>query len=184
MSFLQTDRLLLRRFTEDDRDWLCELYADADVTRYLGGVQTAEQVDGLLRRRILDYYEAHPGLGVWMTIERATGARAGFHLLNHPYGESFVQIGFTLPKAMWGRGYGTEMARAVLRYGFADLGLPRIAGIASLPNVTSQRVLEKIGLRRRGERRFAHPMYAREGPMAWFERERGEWLALNGGPGP
>jgi len=68
------------------------------------------------------------------------------------------------------------MAAAVLRYGFADLGLPRIAGIAGLPNVASQRVLAKIGLKRDGERAFTHPAYASSGPMAWFERERDDWL--------
>jgi len=153
------------------------VYADADVTRYLGGALSRERVQEMLQKRILEYYDAHPGLGIWMTVERATSARVGFHLLNHPHGESFVQIGFTLAKAAWGKGYGTEMASAVLRYGFIDLQLPTIAGFASLPNVASQRVLEKIGLHRRGERAFTHPAYAAEGPMAWFERDRLSWLA-------
>jgi len=65
----------------------------------------------------------------------------------------------------------------VLRYGFADLGLPAIAGMAHLKNLASQRVLAKIGLERRGERAFPHPAYAAEGPMAWFERERDAWFA-------
>ena len=63
----------------------------------------------------------------------------------------------------------------MLRHGFVTLGLPRIAGMASLGNVASQHVLEKIGLERRGERAFPHPAYAAEGPMAWFEGEREEW---------
>jgi RimJ/RimL family protein N-acetyltransferase len=49
--------------------------------------------------------------------------------------------------------------------------------MTSLGNIASQRVLEKIGLERRGERAFAHPAYAAEGPMAWFEREAEAWLA-------
>ena len=65
----------MRRFTRDDRDWLRELYADPDVTRYLGGVKSAAQADDLLQTRILDYYDANPGLGIWMTEERST-ARA------------------------------------------------------------------------------------------------------------
>jgi len=107
-----------------------------------------------------------------MTVERATGTRLGFHLLNHIRGESIIQIGFTLAKSAWGKGFGTEMASAVLRYGFVDLKLPRIAGTTSLQNHASQRVLLKIGLERRGERVFPHPDYASEGPMAWFECDR------------
>jgi len=178
--WLETERCGLRRFTPDDRDWLRALYADAEITRYLGGVKSAEQTDTLLRSRILEYYEAHPGLGIWMTMERATGRRLGFHLLNHIQGESIIQVGFSLTKAAWGRGFATEVAAAVLRYGFVELGLPSIAGMASLGNIASQRVLAKIGLERRGERAFPHPAYAAEGPLAWFEREAGPWLAERG----
>jgi RimJ/RimL family protein N-acetyltransferase len=112
-----------------------------------------------------------------MTVERATGERIGFHLLNHIQGESIIQVGFALVKSAWGRGFGTEMAYAVLRYGFVDLALPRIVAIASLENHASQHVLLKIGLHRNGERAFSHPAYVSQGPMAFFERDRTDWLA-------
>jgi RimJ/RimL family protein N-acetyltransferase len=175
--WLETERCGLRRFTLDDRDWFRDLYADPDVTRYLGGVKNAAQADALFDARIIAYYDEHPGFGIWMTEEKATGTRLGFHLLNHIQGESIIQVGYSLTKAAWGRGVATEMAAAVLRYGFVTLALPTIAGMTSLGNVASQRVLEKIGLERRGERAFAHPAYAAEGPMAWFEREREAWIA-------
>lgn len=175
--WLSTARLALRRFTPDDLDWLAALYADAEVTRFLGGVKDRSRAEAQLHARILQYYESHPGLGIWMTVERATGAAVGFHLLNHIRGESIVQVGYALVKSAWGRGFATEMASALLWYGFEGLRLPRIAGMASLQNVASQRVLHKIGLERRGERAFPHPDYAAEGPMAWFERDAGAWLA-------
>src|SRR5688572_10181072 len=173
--FLTTDRLALRRFTPDDLDWLADLYSDRDVTRYLGGVKDRKKAEEVLNSRILQYYDEHPGLGVWVTVERATGTRLSFHLLNRIRGESIIQVGFTLAKSAWGKGFGTEMAAAVLRYGFVDLKLPRIAGMASLENHASQRVLLKIGLERSGERAFPHPDYASEGPMAWFERDAVDW---------
>jgi RimJ/RimL family protein N-acetyltransferase len=82
-----------------------------------------------------------------------------------------------LTKAAWGRGIATEVGRAILRYGFVDLGLPQIAGMASMGNLASQRVLEKIGLDRRGARAFPHPAYVAEGPLAGFEQEREAWIA-------
>jgi RimJ/RimL family protein N-acetyltransferase len=72
------------------------------------------------------------------------------------------------------------MGRALLRYGFADLQLPRITGMADLRNHASQHVLAKIGLERRGERAFPHPDYAFAGKMAWFERKATDWLADQG----
>jgi RimJ/RimL family protein N-acetyltransferase len=178
--WLTTERLALRRFTADDLDWLVELYGDPEVTRYLGGTKDRVKTEELLNVRILQYYAEYPALGIWMTVERSSGRRVGFHLLNHIQGESFIQIGLALVKSAWGRGLGTEMASAVLRYGFVDLSLPRIVGMASLHNYASQHVLLKIGLHRRGERAFPHPAYASEGPMAWFERDRGDWLAERG----
>jgi ribosomal-protein-alanine N-acetyltransferase len=175
--WLTTERLALRRFTGDDLDWLASVYADADVTRHLGGTRDRAQTEEMLNVRILDYYEHHPGLGIWMTVDRSSRERVGFHLLNHIHGESIVQIGFTLMKTAWGRGFGTEMAAAVLRYGFVDMSLPHIAGIANLENLASQRVLQKIGLHRHGERAFSHPALASQGPMAWFERDAADWLA-------
>jgi [ribosomal protein S5]-alanine N-acetyltransferase len=146
------------------------------VARYLGGVKSRAQAAEMLNTRILDYYDEHPGLGVWMTIERATGEPVGFHLLNHIRGETIIQIGYAVAKRAWGRGYATEMAAALLRYAFVDLKLPSVAGMTSLENHPSQRVLLKIGLERRGERAFAHPDYASQGPMAWFERDADAWL--------
>lgn len=181
--WLTTERLALRRFTPGDLDWLAALYADPDVARYIGGTRTRAQTEDVLWLRILDYYDAHPGMGMWMTIERATGERVGFHLLNNIQGETIIQVGFALMRSAWGRGYGTEMAAAVLRHGFVTLGLERIAAIANLDNLASQHVLEKIGLHRRGERAFPHPAYAAQGPLAWFERERADWLAERSGPG-
>jgi ribosomal-protein-alanine N-acetyltransferase len=175
--WLTTDRLGLRRFTAADLAWLTGLYADVEVTRYLGGPKTSVQVHEMLRSRILEYYDAHPGLGIWVTVERTTGAPMGFHLINHIQGESIIQIGFGLSRSAWGRGFATEMASALLRYAFVDLNLEQMAGITNLANVASQRVLEKIGLHRRGERAFAHPAYAAQGPLAWFECTAAGWKA-------
>jgi ribosomal-protein-alanine N-acetyltransferase len=175
--WLTTNRLGLRRFTEHDLDWLTALYRNRNVTRHLGGPRDPDKAGEILGTRILDYYEHHPGLGIWMTVERETNAGIGFHLLNHIQGESFIQVGYVLDEPFWGRGYATEMAATVVRYGFRDLGLPRIHAIATLDNGASHRVLLKIGLKRNGERAFAHPAYSSAGPMAWFERDRDDWMA-------
>src|SRR5687767_8883458 len=105
--WLTTDRLALRCFTRADLDFLAELYADPNVARHLGGTRDRAATEDLLDVRILRYYDEHPGLGVWMTVERSTGRRVGFHLLNHIQGESMIQVGFTLAPVAWGRGYAS-----------------------------------------------------------------------------
>jgi RimJ/RimL family protein N-acetyltransferase len=103
----------------------------------------------------------------------------GFQDLNHIQGEIDIQVGYALFTEFWGRGYATEMAVALLRYGYATLSLPQIVAITNLQNTASQRVLLKAGLERRGERAFAHPAYADQGPMAWFESEREAWMTAH-----
>lgn len=173
--WLSTERLALRRCERGDLDWLASVYGDTDVMRHLGGPQDRAKVSRFLDVRVLQYYDEHPGLGIWVTTERASGKPIGLHNLNHIQGEPFIQVGFVLVREAWDKGFASEMAFALLRYGFVDLALPRICGIANLDNLASQRVLQKIGLRRQGERTFA--AYASDGPQAWFERTAVDWLA-------
>jgi RimJ/RimL family protein N-acetyltransferase len=164
---LETPRLVLRRFTDAaaDLDAYCGLYADPEVARHVGGVQSRETGEQTFRQRVLDYYAQHPGLGIWATFERDGGAFVGLHLLNHIRGEPHIQVGYTLRRAMWGRGYATEMAREVMRYGFDTLGLAQVNAITNLDNLASQQVLHKLGFVRDGERQFAAYGPA---PLAWF----------------
>ncbi|MBP7776593.1 MAG: GNAT family N-acetyltransferase [Acidobacteria bacterium] len=171
----ESAHLLLRRFTRVDLDLLARLFADPLVAEHLGGVKDRAGAEVTLRTRALDYYDQHPGLGMWCTVERASGRAVGFHVLNHIHGETDIQVGYALLADAWGKGYATEMAVRLLRYGLADLGLPQICAITNPDNIASQRVLLKAGLTRRGERSFAHPSLAGAGPMAWFEAARDTW---------
>lgn len=174
--WLTTERLGLHRLRPADLEWLADLESDPDVMQHLGGPKSRTQVEEILRVRILEYYDAHPGLGIWKTVERSSNQPVGIHILNHIQGESIVQVGFVLFRSAWGRGYATEMGRALVGHAFRTLALARVAGITTLDNAGSQRALQKIGLRRNGERSFSHPAYAFAGPMAWFEREREDWI--------
>ncbi len=174
---LVTARLSLRRFTLADLDLLDRLATDSRVMEFLGGVKDRAATETMLRVRILEYYDRHPGLGIWATVERASGQCVGFHVLNHIQGETDVQVGYALFSDAWGKGYATEMTMGLLRYGFGTLQLPVIVAITNLANTPSQQVLLKAGLRHNGERRFEHPAYADQGPMAWFEADRDAWLA-------
>lgn len=172
-----TDRLSLRRFTPADLDLLDTLATDARVMRYLGGVKDRAATEAMLRGRILEYYDQHPGFGIWATMERASGQCVGFHVLNHVQGEPDIQVGYALFHQFWGRGYATEMARALLRYGFAERQVPVIVAITNNGNTASQHVLRKAGLEHKGERLLTHQAYADQGPMSWFEADRDAWLS-------
>lgn len=175
---LATPRLQLRRFTPADEDRLWQLNSDGRVMRFLGGVLSREKNRELLDQRILAYYDDHPGLGVWATIERRSGRCLGFHLLNHVQGQDeVIQVGYRLFPDAWGQGYATEMCRALLAYGFLRRRLPLLTANADPGNLASHRVLLKSGLQRHGERAWPGPSYAGLGPIPYFERTAAAWLA-------
>jgi len=171
-----TPRLALRTFGEDDLDLIAALNGDPEVMRHMGGPMSRAQSGVMLHERILAYGRAHPGLGIWATIERASGRCLGMHVLNHIQGECHVQVGYRLFRDAWGRGYATEMSLALIRYGFLQLGLAEVVAITDPGNAASRRVLEKCRLRFEGLRAFSHPAYAGCGPQAWYRRGANEWL--------
>ena len=147
---LVTERLELRRFTAADLEPLLAVFGDAEVMRYVGAERrplTADEVRGLLTARRRTGREH--GFGPLAVVERASGGcvgEAGLQLLE---AGPDIELTYTLARAAWGRGYATEAARAVLRWAFAGLRLPRIVAVADPENTASLRVLEKLGMRRR-----------------------------------
>ena len=147
----ETERLLLRRFTADDVDWLVDLDADPAVTRYLtGGRPTPRQVvrDEVLPGFLAEY-ERDPELAHWAAVERATGEVVGWFGLpaTRPGSRAEAELGYRLRAAAWGRGYATEGSLALVRRAFTELGVDRVVATTMTVNTASRRVLAKAGLR-------------------------------------
>ena len=149
--FLETERLVLRQFTEDDVDILVELDGDPDVMHFVtGGRPTPrEEIETDVLPAFLDYHERFAGYGFWAAIEKSSGRFLGwFHFRpaeDAPPNE--VELGYRLHKAAWGKGYATEGSRALIDKGFAEHGVERVVAFTMVVHVASRRVLEKAGLR-------------------------------------
>lgn len=148
--FLETERLLLRQFTEDDLENLVDLDSDPDVMRFLtGGPPTPRAVlQNDYLPAYLRYYERHEGFGFWAAIEKATGEFLGWFHFRPPEGgpADEPELGYRLRKAAWGKGYGTEGSRALIRKGFTELGVRRVVASTYQDNIGSRRVMEKAGM--------------------------------------
>jgi RimJ/RimL family protein N-acetyltransferase len=144
--WLLTLRLALHEITAHHANELYELDADPRVVRYIGTGQasTREQIDAVMKR-LPRAYALYPGLGTWRATRRDNGDFVGWFALKYIPGTAEVEVGYRLRHAAWGRGFATEGARELVRYGFDDLGLYRIIGVTHPDNIASQRVLQKLG---------------------------------------
>jgi len=143
---VESERLIFREFTLDDLPMLIEQRSDPDVNKYLGG--TKLQNPEALAKRIRFYmscYESH-GFGMCAMIWKPTGEMIGSAGLQPLDGTDDIEVGYSLVKEFWGKGIGTEAARAWLEHGFRDHGLDRIVAIAVPENIASRRIMEKLGM--------------------------------------
>jgi RimJ/RimL family protein N-acetyltransferase len=148
--FLETERLVLRRFTEADVENLLDLDGDPEVMRFLtGGKPTPRNViENKTLPRFLRYYKHTEGFGYWAAIEKSTGAFLGWFAFHPPEGggSDEVELGYRFKKSAWGKGYATEGSRALIRKGFTELGVRRVFAQTMAVNTASRRVMEKAGL--------------------------------------
>ena len=163
---LTTPRLHLRPFTLADHAAIHVVYADPEVMRYVGhgAHQTLAETANALR--IYGDVLAQRGYSFLAVTERATGALIGDGGL-HPMGGvgPDVELGYTLARSAWGRGYATELGRALIEYAFSELRVPRVVAQVEPANTASRNVLEKLGMTERAQRTAygrPHILYAVE----------------------
>ena len=167
---LETDRLALRPF--DVRDWvgLQRAYGDPDVMRW-HGLTDPLPVDetAFAVGRMAGQFTAR-GYGMFAIVERETDGIVGrVGIMVHDDwtgGPDRHEIGWTVQRDRWGRGYATEGGRAVLDWIWGVVDVPRIISITDLENGRSQRVMEKLGLTRRGTARW------HDHDVVWYAIER------------
>ena len=188
---LETERLLLRRFTEADAGPLAALYGVPRVMRFitLRPPSPAEVESTILPRYLREYRELAEGLGSFAAVDKRTGQLAGRFGLNpaNSYGlTGGTELGYRLYPAFWGRGLATEGARALIRTAFERLELDRVVATTMADNTGSWRVLEKCGMRR--IRTFYYPdaelMPGGEHGDYVYELTRGDWAGQASGQPP
>ena len=153
--FCETERLLLRRFTEADADDLESLDADPAVMRYINGGRPTprQQILDEVLPRFMSYDERHPEHGAWAAVERSGGEVIGWFALRPPEGgladssgPGVVELGYRLRRSAWGKGYAAEGSRALIRKAFHEYGVRRVIAQTMTVNTASRRVMEKCGL--------------------------------------
>lgn len=154
---LETNRLILRMWSKKDAEQLYSYAKDPDVGPHAGWKpheSVAESriiIDELFRRNM-----------TWAIVEKETDqviGSIGFEIDKYRPEVNSREMGYSLAKSRWKRGYMTEAAKALIRYGFDELNLEVLMIRTSNQNLRSQRVIEKCGFVYEGTLRRAYKLY-------------------------
>ncbi len=142
---IETARLLLRTYKPDEMESVYELSSDKDVTRHFpaGFKISKEEVLASLPKR-LERWQTQ-GFGQFGVFDKFAGNLIGYSGFQYLDQTELVEIYYGFFKKHWGKGFATEAARAVLRFGFEQVKLPKIAAVTHPENHESQKVLKKLG---------------------------------------
>jgi ribosomal-protein-alanine N-acetyltransferase len=152
---IRTERLVLREWREADREPFAALNSDPVVMEHFPALMTRADSDALVDR--IRSHFAREGFGLW-AIEAKDAPFVGFAGLARPaFMAGVVEIGWRLARPYWGNGYATEAAIGAARWGFGALALEELVSFVVPHNARSQRVMDRLGMRRDPSADFDHP---------------------------
>jgi len=156
---LESARLLMRQWRDEDLPEFAAMSADPQVMRYFPALLSRLESAALIGR-IRGHFNEH-GFGLWALERKDTGAFIGFTGLTHvsfdaPFAPA-VEIAWRLAHRHWGLGFASEAAWTSLRAGFGQLGLEQIVSFTAHSNLPSEKVMQAIGMRRDAGGDFDHP---------------------------
>lgn len=145
---LETERLILRKYTEEDFKMLYKNYvSDENVPKYCTWkpCTTQEEADVLLGKWFKGYED--PEKLMWMIVEKLSNEGIGIiRVTNKWIEENKCEIGYSIGSKWWGKGYMTETVKRVIEYLTKDIGFKTVIAEVTPDNIASKKVLEKLGL--------------------------------------
>lgn len=167
---VQTKRLILRQWCEEDLEPFAQLNADSRVREYFPGLLSHQESDASVK--LMSDHIQRCEWGFWAASLIQTGEFIGFIGLEDVYFKApfnkltpAIEIGWRLAFNHWGKGYATEGALAALRYGYMTLNLEEIVSFTAVANQRSRHVMEKIGMHHNLEDDFDHPKLSEGHPL-------------------
>ncbi len=173
---IETKRLILREFNMMDAEAMFAFGSNLEVSKYTGEapLKSLEEANHIIANVSMRDYVKY-GFGRWAVIYKPDDILIGFAGLKFLPEFNETDIGYRFLPEYWGKGIATECSLEIIKYGFNNLGLNKIIGIASPENIGSWKVLEKIGLKF-----YKRDKYDEEGEICnWYKVEKKEWLDKN-----
>lgn len=145
---METERLLLKPISADDAGLILELYNSPKFIEFIGdrNIRTVEDAENYIVEKFLPQIE-RLGFGNYLIVRKSDGVKIGAVGIFEREGLDVHDIGFSFLPEFEGQGYGFESASKLLKTAFSEFGLKKISAITTQNNFSSQRLIEKLGLR-------------------------------------
>ncbi|HAT9718708.1 TPA: GNAT family N-acetyltransferase [Legionella pneumophila subsp. pneumophila] len=183
MRILETERIFLRTFQEEDVESLIAINQDPKVMQFFPSIPTREETIAFIDRIIS--HQEEKNFSLYVAEIKKTGEMIGFvGLFTATFVAHFtpaIEIGWRISSKHWNQGYATEAAKAVLDYAFKTLDLDEVVSFTSTLNKPSIRVMQKIGLHTNSEDDFDNPKVPPGSPLiehVLYRLKRSEYLSL------
>lgn len=146
MCIAQTERLTIRKLTEQDAEFILKLLNEPDFLKYIGDkkVRTHEDAIEYLQKEVIDSYQTN-GYGPYLVERTDEQQPVGICSLKKREELSMPDLGFAFLKRHRSNGYATEASLAVMQYASSTLGINSISAITSPQNSASIGLLKKLG---------------------------------------
>jgi ribosomal-protein-alanine N-acetyltransferase len=164
---IETERFIIREILPIDAEGMFLLDSDPEVVKYVGhpplsNIQQSVDVIVFIRKQ----YQTN-GIGRWAVILKADNTFVGWAGLklvtestNHHI--NYYDLGYRFQQAHWGKGYATEVCRAIIDYAFQQMQLHEIFAITDVDNTASRHILEKLGFQ------FKEIFSFDDSPTTWY----------------
>ena len=147
-TIFETERLTLNPMSIDDAELIFELYNSPNFIKYIGdrNIKTLEDAEDYIKNKFLPQIE-RLGYGNYLITRKEDGKKIGGVGIFERDGLEVHDIGFSFLPEFEGKGYGFESASKLLEIGFKEFGLKKISAITTKENISSQKLIEKLGLK-------------------------------------
>ncbi len=144
---LETERLLLRRWTNDDVEDFHAIWGDPDVI-WWGANESIERTREMLPKLVAQHETWPEGVGWYAVVAKDSGQVVGDVLMQPARFVDGIEIGWHLRRDAWGQGYATEAAQRVADFALQEAGIDTLYAIVATENDRSLRIVEKLGMQR------------------------------------
>lgn len=148
LSILETERLILQLVNIEDAEFILELYNSPNFIKFIGdrNLRTVKDAENYIKEKFLPHVDKY-GFGSFVILRKSDRKKIGNVGIYMRDGLNAPDIGFSFLPKFEGKGFGFEASKKLMEFAFSEFDLKKISAISTKENISSQKLIEKLGLK-------------------------------------